>query len=147
MAYVTAIDVQERLGEQLFIELTDDVSSGAGDLDKVNEAIMGAEGETNSYLGRRYVVPVDLSAHSMISDVLVSFVLDLAEHRLHARRPPVSEDVRTKRREALAWLKRIADGEIVLPTATHVAESDGLSLPGQAAGSPRELSRDELSTL
>lgn len=147
MNYVSANDVQERLGDQLYVELTDDSGSGSADLDKVYEAIEGAEGEANSYLGRRYAVPVDLSGQSMIADVLKSFVLDLVEHRLHSRRPPVPEDVRRKRSEALTWLKRVADGEIVLPTATTVAHSDGAGMPGKAFGSPRELTRDELSSL
>ena len=147
MSYVTSDDVQERLGEQALIELTDDASGGSADLDKVEEAIDGAEGEVNSYLGRRYAVPVDLAAHSMIAEVLKSFVLDLVEHRLHSRRPPVSEDVRRKRSEAVAWLIRVADGDIVLPTATGLPESEGAAIPGQAVGSPRELTRDELSSL
>jgi len=147
MAYVTTNDVQERLGDQLYVELTDDTGNGSADLDKVNEAIEGAEGEVNSYLGRRYAVPVSLSGQSMISQVLKSFVLDLVEHRLHSRRPPVPEDVRRKRGEALVWLKRVADGEIVLPTATTVPLSGAATIPGDAVGSPRELTRDELSSL
>jgi phage gp36-like protein len=147
MAYVTANDVQERLGDQLYIELTDDSGSGSADPDKVNEALEGAEGEVNSYLGRRYAVPVSLSEQSMISQVLKSFVLDLVEHRLHSRRPPVPEDVRRKRDQALVWLKRVAEGEVVLPTATSVPLSDAATIPGEAVGSPRELTRDGLSAL
>ena len=147
MSYVSTDDVQERLGDQLYIELTDDQGSGSADLDKVNEAIDGAEGEVNSYLGRRYAVPVSLSGQSMIEEVLKSFVLDLVEHRLHSRRPPVPEDVRRKRSQALTWLQRVAEGEIVLPTATTVPGSTGVGLPGRASGAPRELTRDELSSL
>ena len=42
MAYVSPYDVQERLGDQLYVELTDDTGSGSADLDKVYEAIEGA---------------------------------------------------------------------------------------------------------
>ena len=147
MAYVSPYDVQERLGDQLYVELTDDTGSGSADLDKVYEAIEGAEGEANSYLGQRYAVPLSLSGQSMIADVLMSFVLDLVEHRLHSRRPPVPEDVRRKRSQALTWLKRVADGEIVLPTATTVPHSGTAGMPGKPVGSPRELTRDELSSL
>lgn len=147
MAYVTADDVQERLGDALYVQLTDDEGTGAADLDRVNEAIGGAEGEVNSYFGQRYAVPVSLSGQDILADVLRSFVLDLVEHRLHARRPPIPDDVVSKRSEALVWLKRVAEGEVVLPAATPLPNSDAAAMPGRAAGSPRELTRDELSRL
>jgi phage gp36-like protein len=147
MAYVTADDVQERLGDALYVQLTDDEGTGAADLDRVNEAIGGAEGEVNSYLGQRYAVPVSLSGQDILAEVLRSFVLDLVEQRLHARRPPVPDDLVSKRSEALVWLRRVAEGEVVLPAATPLANSEAAAMPGRASGSPRELTRDELSRL
>lgn len=147
MSYVSATDVQERLGDTLYVELTDDTGSGSADLDKINEAIQGAEGEVNSYVGLRYVVPVDLTGQSMIAEVLKSFVLDLVEQRLHGRRPPVPEDIRRKRSEALTWLKRVADGEIVLPSSSAVPRSAEADIPGKPVGTPRRFTRDELSSL
>lgn len=147
MSYVSTNDVQERLGDGLYVQLTDDTGSGSADLDKVNEAIQGADGETNSYLGLRYAVPVDLTGQTMISEVLKSFVLDLVEHRLHSRRPPVPEDIRRKRSEALTWLRRVSEGEIVLPSATTVPRSEAADVPGRASGTKRRWTRDELSSL
>jgi phage gp36-like protein len=147
MAYVTAADVEERLGEQAYIELTDDTGSGTADVDKVNEAIAGAEGEVDSHLGRRYAVPVELTGFPTIAAVLKSVVLDLVEYRLRSRRPPVPDEYRRKRGDAAAWLERVAAGEVVLPGPTPVAETEALGLLGRAVGTKRELSRDELKSL
>ncbi len=87
MPYVTNADIEERLGTLAYVQLTDDTGSGAADLDKVNEARLGAEGEVDSYLAARYAVPVDLVAHPELSAVLRTFVLDLVEYRLRNRRP------------------------------------------------------------
>jgi phage gp36-like protein len=147
VSYVTASDVQQRLGDALYVQLTDDEGAGAAHEGRVNEAIDGADGEANSYIGRRYVVPVDVSGQGLMADVLKSFVLDLVEHRLHARRPPVSQDVVLKRAEALVWLKRVADGEVVLPSATPLPRSDDAEMPQRSSGQPRVLTREELERL
>ncbi len=115
MAYVTNSDIEERLGTAAYVQLTDDDGTGSADEDKVDEARLGAEGEVNSYLGRRYQVPIDLTRHAEVADVLKSFVLDLVEYRLHARRPPVPGAISNKRNQAIAWLDRVARADVVLP--------------------------------
>ena len=147
MAYVTNTDIEERLGTAAYVGLTDDAGIGSPDLDKIDEARGGAEGEVDSYLGRQYAVPVDLSEYPEVAAVLKSFVLDLVEHRLHGRRPPVPVPVTQKRAEALVWLRRVADGTVVLPAARVVTESSIRGTTGSVTGQPRLFSRDELSEL
>lgn len=147
MAYVTNTDIEERLGTAAYVGLTDDAGTGSADLDKIDEARDGAEGEVNSYLGRQYAVPVDLSGYPELAAVLKSFVLDLVEHRLHARRPPVPAEVTLKRQEALAWLRQVAEASVVLPAARVVTESTIRGTAGSATGQRRVFTRDELSEL
>ena len=89
MAYVTNADIQGRLGNDTYIQLTDDDQDGSADVGVVDEARLAAEGEVNSYLARRYGVPIDLTTHADLADLLASITLDLVEFRLRARRPPV----------------------------------------------------------
>jgi len=147
MAYVTNTDIEERLGTALYVGLTDDGGTGQPDLDKIVEARDGAEGEANSYLGRQYAAPVDLSAYPELAAVLKSFVLDLIEFRLHGRRPPVPGVVFQKRQEAVGWLKKVADGQVVLPAAKVVTESGVRGQTAATSGRPRVFTRDELADL
>ena len=60
-------------------------------------------------------------------------------------RAPISDDARRRRTEAVAWLSRVADGSIELPSATSVASNATRGSPGAITGEERLLSRDELA--
>jgi phage gp36-like protein len=88
MLYITNTDIERRLGSAAYVQLTDDDGDGSADVGVVDEARLAAEGAVNSFLAKRYSVPVNLVAHSELADLLASVTLDLAEYRLRARRPP-----------------------------------------------------------
>lgn len=145
MAYVTDTDIEDRLGSAAYVQLTDDDGNGVADAAVVDEARLGAEGEVNSYLARRYQVPIDLTVHSELADVLKSFTLDLVELRLRARRPPVPTETLRRRADAIEWLSRIAKGTIELPSVAQVSTGSGRGSLGTTTGETRMLSRDELA--
>jgi len=145
MGYITNADIEERLGSVAYVQLADDDGNGVADVGVVDEARLGAEGEVNSYLGRRYSVPVSLTTHPDLADVLASFTLDLAEYRLRARRPPVPDDARRRRDQAIEWLTRVAEGRIELPSAVGVAVSTARGTIAATKGEKRLLTRDELA--
>ena len=147
MSYATNADIEERLGHTAYVQLTDDTGSGSADEDKVSEARLAAEGEVNSYLGRRYAVPVDVTGGEELAGVLKSVTLDLVEYRLHARRPPVPDDVRGKRESAVQWLQRVASGQAVLPAANELATNPAGGITGEVTGAARVMSREELEDL
>ncbi len=147
MAYVTNNDIEERLGTAAYVQLTDDAGTGSADTDKVDEARLGAEGEVNSYLGRRYQVPIDLTRHAEVADVLKSFVLDLVEYRLHARRPPVPGAVSNKRNQAIAWLDRVARADVVLPSVDPILENSATGISAVTSSNERFFTRDDLDNL
>lgn len=146
MSYITNTDIEERLGTVAYIQLTDDAGTGAADLDKVEAARQGAMGEVDSYLATRYSVPIDLVAHPELAGILKSVSLDLVEYRLHARRPPVHDDVARKREEAVAWLQAVARGEAVLPAASAPASTTAIGLVGETIGPERQFSRESLES-
>jgi phage gp36-like protein len=145
MGYITNADIEERLGTAAYVQLTDDDGNGVADVGVVDEARLGAEGEVNSYLGRRYSVPVSLTTHPDLADVLASFTLDLAEYRLRLRRPPVPDDARRRRDQAIEWFTRVAEGRIDLPSAVGVAASTARGTIAATTGEKRLLTRDELA--
>lgn len=137
MSYASNADIEERLGTATYIELTDDTASGMADEDKVTEARLAAEAEIDSYLGRRFAVPIDASGQPGLAAMLKRLTLDLAEHRLRMRRPPVTEDARLQCDAALFWLGRAAKGEVVLPTTTELPSNEASGNAGTAIGLPR----------
>ena len=145
MAYISNADIEERLGAQTYVQLTDDDGDAVADVGVVDEARLGAEGEVNSYLARRYRVPIDLAAHAELADLLATITLDLVEFRLHSRRPPVSDAVLQKHRHALQWLQRIVDGTIDLPSLSELPAGDVRGLQADWTSAQRTLSREELS--
>ena len=120
MAYIVNQDIIDRVGNERAAQLTAD-SGTTPDQTVLDEVRLGAEGEANGYLGRRYEVPVDLTAHADLAATLKRFVLDIAVYQLMSRRDPASETSRRVRDDAVKWLERIAKGEIVLPAATTPA--------------------------
>jgi len=145
MGYVTNTDIENRLGSAAYVQLTDDDGDNQADTAVVDEARLGAEGEVNSYLARRFAVPIELAAHPELSDLLKSITLDLVEMRLRARRPPVPEVTLRRHTDAVAWLRGVADGAIDLPSATPLAPSDLRGPAVLTSGESRVLSHDELA--
>jgi phage gp36-like protein len=144
MAYVTDADIQARLGNAAYVQLTDDAGSGSADAAKVAEARLGAEAEVDSYLATRYRVPVDVSGEANLQALLKSVVLDLVTYRLHGRRPPIPEDLVRRRSEAIEWLTRVAAGLVQLPSVSVLPAGEGLGTLVDVAGPQRIMTRSML---
>jgi phage gp36-like protein len=123
MAYVTNADVELRLGPTAYVQLSDDAGSGAANEAVVDEARVAAEGEVDGYLARRFQTPIDLAIYPELAGLLAAVTLDVVEYRLHRRRLPVPDDIVARYRNALAWLAKVAVGEVALPSASLVASS------------------------
>ena len=145
MGYITNTDIEEHLGSATYVQLTDDDGDGVANAGVVDEARLGAEGEINSHLARRYAVPIDLSKSPELAGLLAARTLDLVEYRLRSRRPPVSEAALDKRTAAIEWLRRVAEGTIDLPSVNPLPSSALRGLRVASTGSERVLSREELS--
>ncbi len=145
MGYITNTDIEKRLGAAAYVQLTDDNVDGVADAVVVDEARLAAEGEVDSYLGRRYQLPISLATYPELDAVLSSITLDLMELRLRIRRPPVPPDVVRKASESLDWLARVADGRVSLPTGSEVPSSTSRGFVARTSGNARVLSRDELA--
>ncbi len=144
MGYMTNADLQLRLGNEAYVQLSDDNGDGAADTAVVDEVRLAAEAELNSYLSVRYAVPIDLTAHPDLANVLKSASLDLAEYRLRLRRPPVAADAIRLHRETVEWLKGVSRGDIELPASSLPAANAARGSIGEVSSAERLLTRAEL---
>ena len=136
MAYIVNQDIIDRVGSNAAAQLSAD-SGGTPAATVLDEVRLSSEGEVNGYLATRYAVPVDLSAHADLAATLKAFTMDIAVYRLHLRRPPVAEDVRRSRDDAVKWLEGVAKGVIDLPAATTPASTTS-DQPGASWGSKEQ---------
>lgn len=119
MAYATLADMTARFGEEELVHL----SAAPGGLDgppvaaKVTVALNDATALVDSYLRRRYLVPLVAPIPAEIvraACVLARF--DLA----HGDQREPTEQMRLARKEVIAWLERLSEGSSLLdgvPTA------------------------------
>jgi phage gp36-like protein len=146
MAYISNADIEERLGSDAYVQLTDDDGDGVADVGVVDEARQGAEGEVDSCLAKRYKVPVDVESDGELAALLASIALDLVEFRLRSRRPPIPDEAKAQAKRAREWLQDVANGTAELASAERL-ESGYVPGPiSQSSGEPRMLSHDELSS-
>jgi phage gp36-like protein len=145
MAYATNTDISTRLGVSTYLQLTDDDNDGVADAAVVDEARLGAEGEVNAYLARRYQTPIDVVAHLELAGLLASITLDVVEYRLRLRRPPVPADTQQRFQRTVAWLEAVAAGAIGLPSLTELPGSSAVGVLAESSGEIRLLTRDELT--
>ena len=145
MSYITNADIEQRLGSDAYVQLTDDDGDGTADVGVVDEARLGAEGEVSSYLARRFQVPIDLTSFPELAGLLASVTLDLAEYRLRVRRPPAPDAAVRQRDQAIEWLKGVVNGTIELPSAGALPPNPARGTVAEVSGSERVLSREELS--
>ena len=122
MSYITNQEIIDRVGNDKAAQLTTD-SGTVPSTTVLNEIRLSTEGEVNGYLAKRYKVPIDMTTHTELDAVLTGFVLDVAVYRMHARRPPIPDDVGKARDQAIKWLEKVSRGEIVLPAATTPASA------------------------
>jgi phage gp36-like protein len=115
MTYCSVDDIQEqRIPEEILIQLTDDESNEAVSSDVVN-AVISAESEIiDGYIRGRYSLPL-----ASTQPILQSVCLDLCTFRLYSRRVgyEVPDHVAKARTAALSTLRSIASGAIKLSIA------------------------------
>lgn len=116
MSYITAEDIEARLGVALVDRLVDNTNQRASILADV---IARAESRVDGYLSGRYATPVPTSG------LIEEAALSVAEHELYRRADgPVPEKVRKAYEDALKDLRDIASGKIALGSATAPSDPD-----------------------
>ena len=116
--YATSDDLANRFENDATVaHLTDTAETGTPDTDVLNELILAAEGEIDSYAGRKYLTPLT-TTDTVLGNFLKSITLDLAVARLVGDRGDLLPEAKAAARDrAIEWLEKLAEGKVVLPAA------------------------------
>lgn len=116
--YASTTDLKARFEDDASVAyLTDTADSGTPDEDVLNEVIDHAEGQADSYVARRYKVPLIVAGNSVLTAMMKSATLDIAQYHLYGRGRVQPKGITTMYEAAIAWLRDVSKGVIVLPSA------------------------------
>jgi len=137
MAYSQLADIQERIPEDILLQLTDDDDTGNVDEAKVNASITRADSEIDAWCSGRYAVPF-----ATVPPIIAELSADLATYYLYSRRQEIIPEARSERYRAnQALLKAISSGQVQLPGAASAKTG---STRIEVTGNDRLFSRDRL---
>ena len=120
MTYLSNSEYLARFGDAETIRLTDEDRTGAVDTAKLEAEITHATEEANSYLGKRYTVPLEDPPQ-----LIKGIVGTLARERLHRAAGMTTSQALEKDAElARSQLRDLARAVMTLPTATGIATED-----------------------
>ncbi len=119
-----------------------DITAEAGDIPDatvVAEAITAAGGEIDSYLGKRYQVPL-----APVPDQVKALAVDLTLYRLYSRRSLAPEVRRQRYEDAIRFLKDVAQGRAVITGATGLEEPSVQQEVTEVSSAERVFSREKM---
>lgn len=105
MSYATQQDLTDRIGENEFTRLADRDNDGQPDSAVVAAVIADADALIDSYLGRRYKLPLKNSY-----PLLTAVAADIARYRLYDDKP--TDEVRKRYENQMKLLEKLAEGEV-----------------------------------
>lgn len=112
MAYASVQDMVDRFGQTEMIRLTtpDGQEMVSYDGDAITRALEEASAQIDTYLRKRYAVPLAAAPYEIRRAACAMARYDLS----HGEGREPGEQVRLARKEVMDWLGRIADGELLL---------------------------------
>ncbi|MGC4076284.1 MAG: DUF1320 domain-containing protein [Rubrivivax sp.] len=116
MPYATPTQMIARFTERECIALSDRAGTGVVDeAQLLAGGLQPASDEIDSYLGRRYALPLAVGGVPMSTPplVLVGLCCDIARYRLTGTEVQETEAIRHRYQDAIAMLKLLADGKTV----------------------------------
>ena len=143
MAYATQSDIETIYGTDALYAAE---VAGVVDAAKVTRALASASAEIDTYLAVRYALPV------APTEMLAQWAVDIALYRLASTADLMTEELRTRYEDALAALKRIADGKAALVQPAPEGEEGEDATPSSprpilGEGPERLFTRDKMRGL
>lgn len=121
MAYSTIAEVATAAGgREKLRQLTDLENVGEVDETAVLAKIAEADSKINSYIEKRYAVPVDPAE---LTEVLRRMSAKLAVYFLREDREALTPEQDDRQAERITWLRGVADGSISLGITPRAAKS------------------------
>ena len=157
--YHTNADLKARFADDAQVaQLTGTASAETGvpDEDVLTEVVNGTEGTVDSYMARRYLVPIAVADHTTLAAMMKSRCLDISVYELVKNGSNVVPEAMEKANlAALAWCLAISKGEAVLPSPDTEAASESdlpqstydIGSTGDDDKQNRVFTRDSMSAL
>ena len=148
MNYCTLEDIRGHISEARLVEITDDThpnASGSVQTTVVDKAINESSDIIDAYIGKRFKLPLP-----GIPSVLRTICVDLSIYNLYERvtEMNVSEGMKIRYSNAVAMLKRIADGEMSIGIApVEDIPEKGFSVASKVDGGPAMFSLSSMKSL
>lgn len=148
MNYCTLEDIRGHVPEARLVEITDDThpnNTGSVQGCVVEKAIEESSNIIDAYIGKRFKLPLP-----GIPSVLRSICVDLAIYNLYERvtEMNVSEGMKIRYSNAVAMLKRIADGAMSIGIApVEDIPEKGFSVASKVDGGPAMFSLSSMKSL
>lgn len=139
MAYATIQDMIDRFGQQELCDATStlDRERGSMDVERINRALEESSAVADSYLQRRYALPIRPRQLS-----LVRAVCALARYELYqGEAVDPSDKIRIGRKDALQWLADIGAGRATLDVT---AVNDSSNTWSRVAARPCSIRANKL---
>lgn len=109
MAYATKDNIDTLYGADLLLAIADNDLDGTADITAIDQALAMASSEIDTYVGARHAVPL-----AAPSDRIMQVCVDIAIYRLAIRATALTEEMRQRYEDAIAWLGKAATGRVNL---------------------------------
>lgn len=140
MAYATDADMLARFGFAQIVRVTDDTGAYAAiDAARLQTRLDDAAAEIDSYIAGRVALPLD-----PVPQILVRIACDIAWYHLLGDRGGDIEAARARYQDAIAFLRRVAAGEVALGDETPGAAAPATGGTPIHAAPPRKFRDDAL---
>jgi phage gp36-like protein len=105
VAYCTQSDIEEQIGEEKVLQLTDDDGVGSPKAGVITKAITDADNKIDSYVGKRFTIPLN-----PVPDLVKSLSVAIAAYHLRGRRRGEDKAITKRYEDAIEQLKAIQAG-------------------------------------
>lgn len=139
MSYATVDDLKSLLGAD-YGPLTDRQTFTVANDTVGQEIVDGASGMLDSYVARRYAVPVGVTGDTTLAAAVKFHVLRLAQKIAWENCPPrrtIPPRVEEAYKATVAWLVDVAAGKVSLPGAGEIAAATAEGESAVAVGNTR----------
>jgi len=138
VTYASKAEIEDRFGDEALLFAADRDADGALDLEAVEKAIADSSAEIDTYVSQRYSVPL-----STVPEILVKLGCTMAMYELRFSHDVLTDEWRRRYEDAIALLKRIADGSVNLGLAVPATGSKTIEITANT----RRMTRDNLGVL
>ena len=127
-------------GVARLVQLSDFDGSGTEDTDLVDDAMDEAEGVINSYVRKKFAVPLT----APVPEIIRRTTANMGIYFLKSRRDAVTEKDAVEQEQRIAWLEGLASGKIDPGVSTKLAKSPHNNPTATERPTSKAVSRENL---